>query len=227
MVASGGSQVVSTGASRRLCGTAAAPAKAAAPGKAAAPARHAPAPARHAHAPARHADARHAHTAPGQPRWVRRAPRGTGIAFNLQKILPGGLIALVGGLLYVVVSFFPWYIIQLCYGLGVPCVTSTRNAWDRGPATFSVLLFLLVAVIFVVMALQVVAPKVPLEMIALGAVVLGDILFLVSLISLPPQLLVFLYRVVGGSGLPSCSASPSMPAPCCSSSRVASIRGCK
>src|ERR1700722_9056635 len=116
--------------------------------------------------------------------------RGSLSTFDLQKILPGGLIALVGGLLYVVVSFFPWYTINICSASMCGNEMSvTKNAWDRGPATFSVLLFLLVAGIFLVTALQVIpAPKVPLELIALGAVVLGDIFFLVSLISVPPAI---------------------------------------
>ena len=96
----------------------------------------------------------------------------------------------MGGLLYVIVSFFPWYTIDICSASMCGHEMSvTKNAWDRGPATFSVLLFLLVAGVFLVMALQVIPePKVPLEVIALGAVVLGDILFLVSLISVPPAI---------------------------------------
>ncbi|HZQ33010.1 MAG TPA: hypothetical protein VFB19_14900 [Mycobacterium sp.] len=115
-------------------------------------------------------------------------PQGSAAGLDLKKIMPGGLIAVVGSLLYFVFSFFAWYTLNICEGMGLgddfPC-TATRNAWDRGPALISVLLFLLVAAIFVVSALQVIPPRVPLGLFALGAVLLADIFFLVSLISVP------------------------------------------
>ncbi|HEY7050517.1 MAG TPA: hypothetical protein VH496_00065 [Mycobacterium sp.] len=108
-----------------------------------------------------------------------------GASFDLRSIMPGGLLVLAGGLLYFVFSFFPWYTVDFCGDFNVPnaygfsCSVSA-NAWDRGVATFSVIVFLLVALAFLVKALRVVPPRVPLELIALGLVVLGDIFFLIS-----------------------------------------------
>jgi hypothetical protein len=113
-------------------------------------------------------------------------PGGSRAGFDLRAIMPGGLIAIVGALLYLVFSFFPWYTIyNYCpFGpaFGVPC-SVTLSAWDQGSAVSSVILFLLAGVAFFLKAAKVIPPKVPLEMIALGLVVLGDIFFVVAFFS--------------------------------------------
>jgi hypothetical protein len=113
---------------------------------------------------------------------------GSGITFDLPAILPGGLIVLVGAFLYCVFGFFPWYTINIDCGLvpaGVPCAVN-YNAWRSGTAVFSAIVFLLAAGVFVVKALRgIPAPKLPLEMIALGAVALGDLFFLIAFFSVP------------------------------------------
>ena len=115
---------------------------------------------------------------------------GSRVGFDLRTIAPGGLIAVVGGILYFVFSFFPWYSIHLWVcdpSFGVPCQVNL-NAWDRGSATFSVIIFLLVALAFLIKALRVIRPSVPLELIALAAIVLGDVLFLTAFFSTPEGL---------------------------------------
>jgi hypothetical protein len=125
---------------------------------------------------------------PGAPQYFGGGYPGAAsppIAFDLRTIAPGGLTAVVGALLYFVFSFFPWYTIYFCpFGpdTGSPCGVSL-NAWDRGSAVSSVLMFLLVALAFVVKAFKVLPPKFPLEVIALSIVVLGDISFLVAFFS--------------------------------------------
>jgi hypothetical protein len=109
---------------------------------------------------------------------------GSGVKFNLQAIMPGGLIALVGCLLYFVCSFFPWYTIPSEYcSYSAVCRNYSLNAWDRGIAFFTVILFLFVAIAFLIKALQVLPPAVPIELIALGAVLLADIFFLIAFLS--------------------------------------------
>jgi hypothetical protein len=113
---------------------------------------------------------------------------GSGITFDRREIGPGGLIVLAGGLLYCVFGFFPWYVQNIDCGLvgpGIPCAVSL-NAWRSGTALFSAILFLLAAGAFLAKALKVIpAPKVPLELVALGAVVLGDLFFLIAFFSVP------------------------------------------
>jgi hypothetical protein len=124
---------------------------------------------------------------PGAPQGYGAAhggPGGSGAKFNLQAIMPGGLIALVCSVLYFVVSFFPWYTApsrynEMCERYGC----QTLNAWDRGPAIVSVILFLFVAIVFLVKALQVLPAAVPIELIALGTVLLADIFFLIAFFS--------------------------------------------
>jgi hypothetical protein len=103
--------------------------------------------------------------------------------------MPGGLIVLVGSLLYVIFGFFPWWTINIVSGLGsygIPSSSVSFNAWRSGSAVFSAIVFLVAAGAFLLKALKVIpAPKVPLEMIALGAVVLGDLLFLIAFFDVP------------------------------------------
>lgn len=113
---------------------------------------------------------------------------GSGITFDPRAIMPGGLIVLAGGVLYCVFGFFPWYVQNIDCGIappGVPCAVSL-NAWRSGTALFSAILFLAAAGVFLAKALKVIpAPKVPLELVALGAVVLGDLFFLIAFFSVP------------------------------------------
>jgi hypothetical protein len=129
------------------------------------------------------------HTPLGQgPSGQHPAAGGSRATLDLGLIMPGGLIAAVGSLLYVVVSFFPWYTVDLCSA--DVCgneLALTKSAWDRGSASFSVLLFLLAGALFVAAALQVVPRKVPLVMIALGVVGLGDIFFVAELVGHVPS----------------------------------------
>lgn len=111
---------------------------------------------------------------------------GSGAGFDLRTIVPGGLMAIVGGLLFFIFSFFTWYTATVDVGiLSQDIRTLTGNAWGRASGVWSVLIFLLVAVMFVVKALRVVPSKVPLEMIAAGLAVIADIFFLVALIDVP------------------------------------------
>jgi hypothetical protein len=125
---------------------------------------------------------------PPPPGGQYAAAGSPGISFDLAAIMPGGLIVLAGGLLYCVFGFFPWYTQNIDCGIappGVPCAISL-NAWRSGTAVFSAILFLLAAGVFVAKALKVIpAPKVPLELAALAAVVLGDLFFLIAFFSVP------------------------------------------
>jgi hypothetical protein len=116
------------------------------------------------------------------------AAGGSGLAFDRREIMPGGLIVLAGGLLYCVFGFFPWYVQNIDCGMvppGVPCAVAL-NAWHSGTALFSAILFLVAAGVFLAKALRAIpAPKVPLELVALGAVVLGDLFFLIAFFSVP------------------------------------------
>ena len=103
----------------------------------------------------------------------------SGPVFDLRAITPGGLMAVVGGLLYFVFSFFPWYTVNNFL------VSGTANAWSRASGVWSVLVFLVVALAFAVKALRVVPPKIHLEVLTLGLVVLGDIFFLVAFFDVP------------------------------------------
>jgi hypothetical protein len=94
---------------------------------------------------------------------------GSGARFDLSLIAPGGLIAAVGGLLFLVFSFFPWYTLEW---LG------SVNAWHRASSEWSVIIFGLVTVAFGGKALRVVPRKIQLEIIALGLVFAGDLFFL-------------------------------------------------
>lgn len=94
---------------------------------------------------------------------------GAGASFNRSAIAPGGLIAAAGGLVYFVFSFFPWYTVEWLGSI---------NAWQRASSLWSVIIFGLVAVAFGVKALGVIPPRIPLEIIALGLVVVGDLFFL-------------------------------------------------
>jgi hypothetical protein len=129
-----------------------------------------------------------------------------GISFDLQSIMPGGVIAIASGLLLFIVSFFPWIgtnIDKLCEqeagslgslpGAGdvvQECKNSagavTRSLWgwpDRGIAKFAMILAIVVIAIYVVKALKVLPAKLPLDLIGAGALVLADVLFLVTFIS--------------------------------------------
>jgi hypothetical protein len=117
-------------------------------------------------------------------------PGGSRVAFDLGTIAPGGLIAVIGGILYFVFSFFPWYSIHawVCDpSFGVPCQVNL-NAWDRGSGAFSVIIFLLVALVFLTKALKVIRPNFPLEIVALAAIALGDIFFLIAFFTTPDGL---------------------------------------
>jgi hypothetical protein len=104
---------------------------------------------------------------------------GSGAVFDLRTITPGGLMAVVGGLLYFVFSFCPWYTARWLDE------DISANAWHRASGVWSVLIFLVVALAFVVRALKVIPPKIPLEVITLGLVVVGDIFFLVAFLDVP------------------------------------------
>jgi hypothetical protein len=102
--------------------------------------------------------------------------------------MPGGLVVLVGGLLYVVLGFFPWWTINITSGLksyGIPASSLSFNAWHRGAGAFSVILLVLAAAAFLAKALKVIPPTIRVELIALGAVVLADLFFLVAFFDVP------------------------------------------
>ena len=50
---------------------------------------------------------------------------------------------LVGGLLYFIVSFLPWWTLNIGFG-----VSASHSAWHSGAAAFSVIVFLLAAAAF-------------------------------------------------------------------------------
>lgn len=113
---------------------------------------------------------------PGTPPGYPGKPAASG-GFDLRAITPGGLMAAVGGLLYFVFSFLPWYEVEVLW------VKGSVNAWNRGASVGTVLIFLLVAAAFVIKAFKVIPPKVPLEIIVFALVALGDLLFLVAFFS--------------------------------------------
>lgn len=120
------------------------------------------------------------------PGYSGQRPGGSGISFDLRTIMPGGLMAIVGALLYFIFSFFAWYTATVDVGLLSEDIRSiSGNAWGRASGVWSVLIFLLVAVVFVVKALRVLPSKIPLEMIAAALTVVADIFLLVALIDIP------------------------------------------
>ena len=125
---------------------------------------------------------------PGQPAvppGYRGQPQGgSGANIDLRAIVPGGLMAVVGAALYFVFSFGTWYTYTESL-LGTDIAEFTGNAWHRASGVWSVLIFLLVPLLFVLRALKVVPRKIPLEMIALGVVVLADVFFLVAFLDVP------------------------------------------
>jgi hypothetical protein len=122
---------------------------------------------------------------PAAPPGYRGQPQGgSGAGIDLRAIAPGGLMAVVGAALYFVFSFFTWYSYTETF-LGEDIAQFTGNAWHRTSGVWSVLIFLLVPLLYVVRALKVVPRKLPLEIIALGVVVLADIFFLVAFLDVP------------------------------------------
>jgi hypothetical protein len=113
-------------------------------------------------------------------------PGGSG-GFNMQRIMPGGMIAMVGGVLYLVCSFFPWVSINTCGGydtssLGISCPTISVSGFHGGNI-FIIFLFLAVSVAFLLKALSVIPANVPIELIALGIVVIADIILIINFIN--------------------------------------------
>lgn len=125
-----------------------------------------------------------------RPRYQHAGTRGAQTTFDVPAIMPGGLMVLLGGLLYGVFGFFPWWTINIVSGLssyGIPSSSVSFNAWRSGTATFSAIVFLLAAGAVLIKALRIIpAPKIPLELIALGAVALGDLLFLIAFFDAQP-----------------------------------------
>jgi len=103
------------------------------------------------------------------------------IPFDLGLIKPGGVMVVVGGVLYFVFSFFTWYITGGCV-FGV-CVWSKWNAWSSGMATTSVIIFLIVALVYVGKAFKIVGPSIPVEIIALAGILIGDIFAFASFVN--------------------------------------------
>jgi hypothetical protein len=117
---------------------------------------------------------------------------GRGLKFDLESIMPGGLVAIASGLLLFVISFFKWWgpSSKLCGAADslpsdVPsgCSAVKFDAWDRGITTFALILALLIVALFVVKALHLLPAVVPAELVAAGLLVLVDIFFLVTFIS--------------------------------------------
>jgi hypothetical protein len=125
---------------------------------------------------------------PGQPAvppgYGGQPQGGSRGSIDWGAIVPGGLMAAVGAALYFVFSFFTWYSYTETL-LGEDIAQFTGNAWHRTSGVWSVLIFLLVPVLFVLKALKVVPPRIPVETIALGVVVLADIFFLVAFLDVP------------------------------------------
>ncbi|MBW0017839.1 MAG: DUF5336 domain-containing protein [Mycobacterium sp.] len=104
---------------------------------------------------------------------------GSVASLDLGAITPGGLMAAVGGLLYFILSFCPWYAVDVLY------IHVSVNAWHESTGMLSALIFLLVAVAFGVKALKVLPANIPLEIIALALAGLGDLLFLIAFLAVP------------------------------------------
>ena len=131
----------------------------------------------------------------GQQPGYGTPPASGGMSFNLQSIMPGGMIAIVSGILLFVVSFFHWWtpnVDKLCSDIGLGGVGDEcrrlyggtgASAWDRGVTTFALILTLVIVAAFVVKALKLLPASVPLELIAAGLLVLADIFFLITFIS--------------------------------------------
>lgn len=123
---------------------------------------------------------------PGMPPGYHgHPPGGPGGTIDLGAIAPGGLMAVVAGVLYFVFSFCSWYTYSVDLPYGGVLESYSGNAWNRGSGVWSALIFLLVAIAFAVKALKVVPPNIPLEIIAFGLVVLGDIFFLFAFLDVP------------------------------------------
>jgi hypothetical protein len=115
-----------------------------------------------------------------------------GISFDLQSIMPGGVVVLGSALLLFVISFFHWWVPNLdslCGDEGALGDTCRKvyggagaKAWDRGVTTFALILALAIAALYVVKALKVV-PKLPVDLVAAGVLVLADICFLITFLS--------------------------------------------
>lgn len=118
----------------------------------------------------------------GQPQYGGYgAGPGGSASFDMRKVIPGGLVAIVGGVLLFIFSFFPWY--GACAQYIDVCIYF--SAWDYGVALFSVILLVIASVASLLRAVPAIPASLPLELIALGAVALGDILFLISLATTP------------------------------------------
>jgi hypothetical protein len=118
-----------------------------------------------------------------------------GMSLNLRSIMPGGLVAIVSGVLLFVVSFFKWWgadLGALCgdtpFG-GDTCRALVGDvsfsAWRRGVTTFALILALVIAIAFVLKALQVLPARVPVELTAAGVLVVADICFLITFAAQP------------------------------------------
>jgi hypothetical protein len=122
----------------------------------------------------------------GQPGYGDRPAAGRRIGFDLQSIMPGGLLAVASGMLLLVFGFFTWWVpsLQGCQGFGDPRYCGQPyTVWDRGDTTFALLLTLLVVSSFVVKALKVLPVSIPVELVAAGILVLADILWLTTFVS--------------------------------------------
>ena len=117
----------------------------------------------------------------GQPAASRR------IGFDPQSIMPGGLIAIISGVLLFVVSFFKWWgpsskFCQVFDGqFDISCQDLYYSAWHRGITTFALILTAVIVLIFVVKA--VLRAAIPAEFIAAGVLVLADIFFFITFLS--------------------------------------------
>jgi hypothetical protein len=140
----------------------------------------------------------------GQPGYGQPAKSGPAINFDLQTIMPGGVIAAGSALLLFIISFFKWYgpnAGKLCkdsggsagLGLGgsgscedqVNSQAGHLNAWHGALTVIPILIFLIVLIFFVVKALKLIPPKVPADVVAAGLVAIADILFLIAIFTKP------------------------------------------
>jgi hypothetical protein len=129
----------------------------------------------------------------GQAGYGAPQSSGSGGGFNLQSIMPGGVIAIGSTVLLLVVSFFKWWganLDSICGdgALGDVCRQSIGDvgkatAWDRGITTFAIILAIVIAALYAAKAFGVLPPKVPVDVVAVGVLALADIFFLITFIS--------------------------------------------
>ncbi|MBI1758212.1 MAG: hypothetical protein HYR62_03160 [Actinobacteria bacterium] len=121
---------------------------------------------------------------------------GGGMRFDLQAIMPGGLVAAASGVLLFLLSFFSWWapnVDKLCRSAGFGTevckaqyshsALGYASAWDRGITAFAILLAVAIAALYLTKAANVLPASLPVDLIAVGALIIADLGFLITFLS--------------------------------------------